>query len=112
MKAVVFFLTLFIFVFICYLIFLFIKHKTRTLNKVNQYVFLEHKYQVDFQKLGITKTIFILAFCNSFIISNTAVIISYVKLKPVWRIPIAFVVLFLSIYLVYGITGKLLSKKK
>lgn len=112
MKTIFFFLFVLVFFFILYTMHLFVKYRQDKLNKVGQYAYLSKKYKIDFNKLGPTKTIFILAFCNSLIIANTVVIVNYFYVQPIWAIIIAFFILFISIYVVYGITGKVLSQKK
>lgn len=111
MNTGIFFLITFIFIFIIYIIYLLIKKKFNKLMKVNQYAYLIHRYQIDENKINQNKMIILVALCNSFIIANTAIIIGLFDINVWWQMIVSFLVLFILIFIVYGIVGYFLKKK-
>lgn len=112
MEDLMFFLITFVSIFIILLINYFIKKKKGILKNSREFLLLKTKFNLskndfDEEKLGL-----VLVLVNSFIIALTATITTIVSDDYIWQITIGFALLMILIYLIYGLIGKVLCKRK
>ena len=69
------------------------------------------RYDLDMRKTKYATVLRVVGFCNSFIIAFAAVLVLNIK-NYFWKITIAFVVIFVLIYALFEIFGRLLKKKE
>lgn len=113
MNNVYIFISIFLFIFIFYGLFGLFKIKKNKLTKMNEYSILINRYHVDEKKYSKKQLVFIIAFCNAFIIANTSLIITTLNLDSYfWSMLLATLVLGLLIIIVYGVVGKIIGSKK
>ena len=113
-KSLIYFGICFIVILLIYLL---------VINKIFRKEYKEGKQQVEINylinkfKLDIRVTKYktiklIVAFLNSIIIAFTFTIIINLKFKYAYKLMIAFVIMFIMIYSLYEITGRILKKKE
>ncbi len=86
------------------------KGKAKKIKPIGELDYLTTKFKLDPKKLNKNKVIFWISLINSFIISFTSSFIILIKLKLVWQLLIAFVMLFALIYALYELYGRHLKK--
>lgn len=90
----------------------FFIYKINKLKRQSEYLLLVNVFKADVSKISDLSLVFILSFCNAFILSNTFVIISSLKIGATLTF---FALLFLMIILfamVYYVVALLLGKKR
>lgn len=113
-KSLIYFGICFIVILLIYLL---------VINKIFRKEYKEGKQQVEINylinkfKLDIRVTKYktiklIVAFLNSIIIAFTFTIIINLKFKYAYKLMIAFLIMFIMIYSLYEITGRILKKKE
>ncbi len=105
------FLVSFIFIFIIYVFFYITKRKKGTLKNNKEFNFLINKFKLNKNKLNYNRLGLLFAFINSLIISVTGTVCTMVKMKLIWQLIIAFVMIMGLIYSIYGIIGQVLQRK-
>ena len=74
--------------------------------------YLINKFKLDMRVTKYKTIKLIVAFLNSFIIAFTFTIIINLKFKYAYKLMIAFVIMFIMIYSLYEITGRILKRKE
>ena len=113
-KSLIYFGICFITVLLIYLLFInrkFRKEYKEGKEQVEIY-YLIKRFKLN-MRLTKYKTIkLIVAFLNSFIVAFTFTVIINLKVKYVYKLMIAFLIMFILIYSLYEITGRILKKKE
>ncbi|NLA32723.1 MAG: hypothetical protein GX864_02135 [Mollicutes bacterium] len=113
MKETLVFLSIFLFIFFAYILYGFIKIKNNSYLKMSEYRILVNRYKVDPKKYPFKNLKYIIAFANSFIITNTVMVTSLIKTSNyIWMILLAVFTIMILIVTVYTIIGKIIGKKK
>ncbi len=110
MNNGILFLIIFLIIFLIYYLYLIIKQKKNTLLTVSQYNFLVNRYKLD--SSNEKRLMLIVAFANSYIISNVTIILDYLKVKLIWQLLIGIAIIFCFIIITYGIIGVFINQKK
>ena len=112
-KSLIYFGVCFIVVFLLYL---FINKKFRKEYKEGkqqvEIYYLISRFKLDMRVTKYKTIKLIVAFLNSFIIAFTFTLIINLKYKYAFKLMIAFVVMFILIYSLYEIAGRMLKKKE
>lgn len=87
------------------------KLKKNKLDSIGDINYLIIKFKLDKKKINYKKLILIDSAINAFIISFTCTIISVLPIDLIWQLLIGFVILFLMIFLIYEIVGRICIKK-
>lgn len=105
MKEFIIYLVTLGFIYLVYFA-LIITNKKRKIQykKSSEIIYLERKYKLDVNKIGMNKLMHILALANAFIIANTMVIINLVD-GYLFKIMLGFVVILPMIIGVYHLVG-------
>lgn len=112
MKQLILWLSIFIIIYLFYLIFVILRKKKMAQFENNTYIsYLTKVYKLDKKKLNIKLLAHIIALSNAFIIATTFIIISYVK-NFILMLLLAFIVLLPLQLLVYHIIGKYLKRRE
>ena len=74
--------------------------------------YLINKFKLDMRVTKYKTIKLIVAFLNSIIIAFTFTIIINLKFKYAYKLMIAFLIMFIMIYSLYEITGRILKKKE
>lgn len=113
-KSLIYFGICFITVLLIYLLFInkkFRKEYKEGKEQVEIY-YLIKRFNLN-MKITKYKTIkLIVSFLNSFIVAFTFTVIINLKVKYVYKLMIAFLIMFILIYSLYEITGRILKKKE
>jgi len=113
-KSLIYFGICFMTVLLIYLLFInrkFRKEYKEGKEQVEIY-YLVKRFKLD-MKITKYKTIkLIVSILNSFIVAFTFTIIINLKFKYAYKLMIAFVIMFIMIYSLYEITGRILKKKE
>lgn len=112
MEDLMFFLITFVFIFGVLLINYFYKKHKCKLNLSKEFKFLKIKYKLSKKDLDVEKLSLVFVLINSLIISSTATITTMIDMDYIWQIAIGFLILVIKIYLIYGLIGKILIKRK
>ena len=88
-----------------------IKSKKVKNEEIMEFNYLIHKFNLDPKKINYRPTAMWCALFNGFIISGVVTVMYLIKLKFVWQLMIAFVMLVGLIYSIYEIYGRILVKK-
>lgn len=112
MEDLMFFLITFVFIFGVLLINYYYRKRKGTLNLSKEFSFLKIKFKLTKKDLQIDKLGLIFVLINSLIISSTATITTMIDMDYVWQIAIGFLILVFEIYLIYGLVGKILMKRR
>lgn len=113
-KSLIYFGICFITVLLIYL--LFINKKFRKEYKEGKQQveinYLINKFKLDMRVTKYKTIKLIVAFLNSFIIAFTFTIIINLKFKYAYKLMFAFAIMFIMIYSLYEITGRILKRKE
>lgn len=113
-KSLIYFGICFIVILLIYL--LFINRKFRKEYKEGKQQveinYLINKFKLDIRVTKYKTIKLIVAFLNSFIIAFAFTIIINLKFKYAYKLMIAFVIMFILIYSLYEITGRILKRKE
>lgn len=111
MKQLILWLTIFIIVYLFYLLFVILRKKKLELFKNNTGVkYLIKVYKLNEKKLDIKKIAHIIALANSFIIAITFLIIDFID-NFYLKMFVALVLLILLQLLTYHVIGKYLKRR-
>ena len=88
------------------------KGKTKKIKDIGELDYLITKFKLDTKKLNVNEAILVIAILNSFIIAFTSTIIVLIPGSISIQLLVAFVVLFMLIYALYEIYGRILKKKE
>lgn len=111
MDIIINFLVFFIIVYLFYLIVVWARKRNITkYRNSNEIRFLEYKYKVKVDAIGIEKLSRVLAFWNALIISVTVVVISFIN-NFILKMLVGFVLLLPLIFIVYHLIAKYYNKK-
>ena len=105
-----FFLILFIIAFLVFTLFNKRKLKNNK-KKIVESNYIINKFKLDPKKVNYVKLLRILNFTNAFILAFVCTVISILPVKFLWQMLIAFVLLFVMIYLFYELIGRYTVKK-
>lgn len=112
MELIINFLVMFVIVYLFYLVLILVrKRNVAKYRNSNEIRFLEYKYKVDIDKIGIERLSKVLGFWNAIIISITVVAISLIK-NFMLKMLVGFIMLLPLIFLVYYFIGKYYNRKK
>ena len=112
MKFIIIFLTVFVVVYLAYLITVILnKKKLLKFKKSNQILLLVKKYDVKITDANVKEVAHLIAFSNSFIIATAVTVVELVS-NFVLKILIAFIVIVPLILIMYSLVGKYLKKKE
>ena len=103
------FLVIFIITYVIY--FKKLSSKKRKNKSITEITYLVHKFNLDEKALPKKKMILWISMQNAFIISFVWVFISSLRIKIMWQLLIAFVMILALIYALYEIYGRHLVKK-
>lgn len=103
------FLVIFIVTYVIY--FKKLSSKKRKNKNITEITYLVHKFNLDEKALPKKKMILWISMQNAFIISFVWVFISSLRIKIMWQLLIAFVMILALIYALYEIYGRHLVKK-
>lgn len=113
-KSLIYFGICFITVLLIYLLFInkkFRKEYKEGKEQVEIY-YLVKRFKLD-MKITKYKTIkLIVSILNSFIVAFTFTVIINLKIKYAYKLMVAFLIMFILIYSLYEITGRILKKKE
>lgn len=113
MIEIIIFISIFLFIFAIYLIYGFTKIKRQTFNSISEYRILIARYKIAPNKYKKSTLVYIIAFANAFIITNTIMLTTIIKTDGyIWMLLLAVLIIIILIVVVYGIIGKILGKKK
>lgn len=100
---------------VIFFIFLFInsriKLKRKKYDKIGDINYLVIKFRLDKKKINYKILTLINSAINAFIISFTCTVIGLIPIDLVWQLLIGFVILFIMIFLIYEIVGRICVKK-
>jgi len=111
---ITFFMTLMLIIFfVDYKFILMRKIKSRKVKNedIMEFNYLIHKFKLNPKKINYKPTALWCALFNGFIISAVVTVMYLIKLKFIWQLMIAFVMLVGLIYSIYEIYGRILVKK-
>ena len=80
-------------------------------KKIVESNYIINKFKLDPKKVNYVKLLRILNITNAFILAFVCTVISVLPLKFLWQMLIAFVLLFVMIYLCYELIGRYTIKK-
>ncbi len=112
MEDLMFFLITFVIIFIILLINYYMKKRKNTLNKSREFILLKTKFKLTKKDINEEKLGLIFVLVNSLIISLTSLVTTIIDVNYIWQLAIGFVMLIILIYVIYGLIGKILSRKK
>lgn len=113
MTDLLFSIGAFIFIYLCYLIFVIARKQKMKKFKNNSYVtLLVKKYNVDLEKTNIYVLANVIALVNSFIVSITLFIVSTVASNVILMLISAFLIIVPLQLIMYYIVGHLFGSKK
>jgi len=107
----IWFLLVFFVMFLVYFILLKRKMKKNKLQTVGEFSYLIHHYELDVKKINYQHLAMVVSLMNAFIVAFVSTFIMLIPTNMIWRLLIAFVLLFLLIYALYEIYGRYLKKK-
>ena len=111
MKKFMIYGIIFIFLYLCYVLFVILRKKKLEKFSNNTYVkYLENVYQLDMQTIPIKQLAHVIAFANAFIITSTLYIIGITD-NYLLKMLLAFVTLIPFQLVVYHIIGKIYQRK-
>ena len=87
------------------------KRKKKEIKEFGEVNYLVSKFKLDKKKIDYKSVIFWTAIINSFIISFVSTVISAIPAKIIWQLAVGFVLIFILIYALYEIYGRILVKK-
>ncbi len=100
------FLLIFLVVYLVYLLFLNKKKKDYSSLKDGDFVkIFVRKYNINVDKVNYKLLINVVSLINSIIIAFTSTVILKID-NIIWSIIVAFVILFILVYLLFGLAGK------
>jgi len=85
--------------------------KQKEIKEFGEISYLVGKFKLDKKKIDYKSCIFWTAIINSFIISFVATVISAIPAHIIWQLLVGFVLIFVLIYSLYEIYGRILIKK-
>ena len=108
-NSIIDFMMMFLIIYLVYIFFINKRKANYELLKENDFIkIFVQRYNIDIEKIDYRFLINIIALINSFIIAFTSTIILNIK-SIIWSIIVAFVVLFLLVYILFGLAGKYLK---
>ena len=111
MFDLIFSVVVFVLIYLFYVFFVILRKKKLEKFKQNTYVnFLVTKYHIDLKKTNFKILAHAIALTNSFIISATLFVISFID-NWFYKIGISFVILVPLQFIMYALLGKLFQKK-
>lgn len=112
MSDLIFSVFAFIIIYLFYVFFVILRKKKLEKFKTNAYVsFLVTKYNVDLEKTNINVLAHAIALTNSFIVSSTLFIISFVP-NLILMFVLALIIIVPFQLIMYHIIGKMFGSKK
>lgn len=111
MKEFIFYGTVFLSIYLCYVTFVFLRKNKLDKFRDSMYIkYLEKVYQIDIERIKIKRIAHMVALTNAMIITVTLLIISHVNHFLI-KLLLTFVVLIPFQLLFYHIIGKWCQKK-
>lgn len=111
LYQIIWFLLVFAVMFTIYYIMLRKKVKKKKSQVIGEFSYLIHRFKLDTKKINYSSMAFWVSFLNALIVSFVSTFIMLIPLGMVWRLLIAFVLLFALIYALYEIYGRHLKRK-
>lgn len=112
MNDLIFSFIVFIIIYLCYVIFVINKKNKLEKMKSNAgVIYLVNKYQIDLKKINMKVLAHMIALANSFILSITLFILSFVD-NYMLKILLCFIIIIPFQYIMYMIIGKMYQKEK
>lgn len=109
MEKLMLWITIFIIVYLTYLLFVIIRKNKKAYNENTYISYLIRVYKLNESKINMNKLIHVIALANAFIIASTFIIISYPK-NFIVKMFLAFIVLIPLQLFIYHILGKILKR--
>lgn len=110
MKDLFVFVTCFVVVAIVYLVIFLVKLKKKDLANSKEVKYLCLKYKIKLKDINLKRLWPFIILANSLIISASGTLCTMFDLSYVWQLLFGFGLLFVLIYLVYGLIGMILKK--
>lgn len=104
------FFPVFLFMFLIYYFLLRRKLKKKK-QVIGEFSYLIHRFSLDTKKIKYSSLAFGVSFINAFIVAFVSTFIMLIPVSMMWRLVIAFGLLFALIYAFYEIYGRHLKKK-
>ena len=112
LELIIFFLITYLFIFLIDFLFICRKGKKRKSFRItNEGLYLIKRFNLDESKLSIKYLDFHISIINAFIISFVSVTISLIDANIIIEFGVGFILLFLLIYAMYEIYGRIIVKK-
>lgn len=105
------FIVVFLVMFFVYYFLLKRKMKKKKLQTIGEFTYLLHRFQLNTKKVDYKMMAFGVSMINAFIVAFVSTFIMLIPTNMIWRLLIAFVLLFALIYALYEIYGRHLQKK-
>ena len=83
----------------------------KTVRDLGEVSYVIVKFKLDKAKINFKELLTVCAFINAFIIAFTCMVISAIPLQFLWKLMIGFVILFVLVYAIYEIYGRILIKR-
>ena len=109
--SVLFFIIMFLIVYFVYYMIFDDMLKKEKYTKISELVLLTNKFNIDKKKMDYKKCLNGIALINAFIMSLTMVVVDLIGLNSLIWLPIALVMIFGLIILMYYTYGKICEKK-
>ena len=106
-----FYILVFMIVFLVNFIMDLIKIKKRKFKKIGEIQYLVNKFNLDINKIKYKTTSLTISLINAFIIATVTTIDSFLDAIMAIQLLCGFVLLFVLIYMLYEIYGRILIKK-
>ena len=87
------------------------KKKKEVSSEIGELNYLVAKFKLDKKKINYKSAILWISFINAFIISFVSTVISAIPGHIIWQLLVGFVLIFILIYSLYEIYGRILVKK-
>lgn len=110
MKDLFVFVTCFVVVAIVYLVIFLVKLKKKDLANSKEVKYLCLKYKIKLKDINLKRLWPFIILANSLIISASGTLCTMLDFGYVWQLLFGFGLLFVLIYLVYGLIGMILKK--
>ena len=109
--TILFFIIMFIVVYFVYYMIFDDMLKKEKYTKISELMLITNKFKVDKKKMDYKKCLNGIALINAFIMSLTMAVVDLIGLKSIIWLPIALIMIFGLIIIMYYTYGKMCEKK-
>ena len=106
-----FYLIIFIMIILISYILDLLKIKKKKSKSIGEIQYLVMKFNLNSAKFRYKKICFIISLLNAFIITSVVVVVSLLNVPIALQLLVGFILLFVLIYVIYEIFGRILIKK-